>query len=179
LTRKIALQSAKARSTPATSGPRAAARGSAPITSPSRRPSLPGGAVALSSAIPFGKTRAPATACWMRNAIRIGRFGASPAPSDDRPNQPRPASKSVRRPRRSPSFPATGCSDAIAMRYPVTSQPAEERSVSKSTMRWGSATAIMVELSGTSIAPRTIVKRTFRPAKLSEGEDSGVTTPFE
>ncbi len=58
-----------------------------------------------------------------------------------------------RRPKRSPSRPAIGCSEAITMRYEVMSQAAASRSAPRSREMSGSATTIIVEFRGTSRLP--------------------------
>ena len=70
-----------------------------------------------------------------------------------------------RRPWRSPSLPATGCTTASARRYEVISQPAVPTVVWKTSMIRGSATAIIVELSGARIAPSATVTSTVRSAR--------------
>src|SRR5437773_5717719 len=58
-----------------------------------------------------------------------------------------------RRPRRSPTRPAIGCSAAIAMRYEVTIQLVSATSTLRSRATCGRATTIIVEFSGTSRLP--------------------------
>src|SRR5438105_1428772 len=60
----------------------------------------------------------------------------------------------LRRPRRSPTRPAIGCSAAIAMRYEVMIQLVSATSTRRSRATCGKATTIIVEFSGTSRLPR-------------------------
>src|SRR6267143_3153486 len=59
----------------------------------------------------------------------------------------------LRRPRRSPTRPAIGCSEAIAIRYEVTIHDVSPTSTPRSRATCGRATTIIVEFSGTSRLP--------------------------
>src|SRR5258708_2106998 len=73
-----------------------------------------------------------------------------------------------RRPKRSPRRPAIGCSEAIAMRYDVTSHARVTRSAPRSRPMSGSATTIIVEFRGTSRLP-SATARTNAGMRLTRG----------
>ena len=162
LTRKIARHPPTVSRSPPRSGPRPAANATEPPTIPNAPPRRSAGTSSRIRPAPFGNTTAPETACSTRNTIRNVSPGAAAAPSDARPNTISPPTTNGRRPCRSPSLPATGWTTASASRYVVTSQPTVPIEESKSSTIRGSATAIMVELSGASSVPSAMPTSTPR-----------------
>ena len=156
-TRKMSRQST-AESSPPRSGPIAAPMLVVAPEIPKYVPALPSIDSPRRSARLFGTTDAAARACWRRNATSTTRFGASAAPTDATMKYTSAPSMKRRRPNRSPSRPAIGWSDAIAMRYDVTSQASVTGSAPRSRPMSGSATTIIVEFSGTRRLPRATAK---------------------
>ncbi len=143
---------------PPRSGPRAAPTLVVAPEIPKYVPALPLTDSPRSSARLFGTTAAAAIACCRRKMTNTSRFGASAHPTDETMKYMSAPSMKRRRPKRSPSRPAIGWSEAIAMRYEVMSQASVTRSAPRSRPMSGSATTIIVEFSGTSRLPSATAK---------------------
>lgn len=125
------------------------------------------GTTCLKTAKLFESTTDMASACPTLKASNTQMLGASAAPVETARNNTRLPRISFRLPMPSPIFPASGWTDAITIRYAVTSQVAEARLPPKSATIPGSATAITVEFRGARIAPSATATSRFRSPPLT------------
>ena len=138
---------------PPTSGPIAALVETSMSNSPNAEPRRSTGAIARSSATELVETSAPLSAWRTRDSARISNDTAVAARAEARANAPTPTRKTRRCPNRSPRLPLAGKAIATAPRYSVTSEATVAAPTWNSAMTLGSATASIVELRGTRMAP--------------------------
>jgi hypothetical protein len=120
---------------------------------PKIRPRFSSGTLRRSSANTVGIDNAPPRAMSTRPTLRIMRAGDSAATSAPAPNNARPMVSTRENPHRSASFPAGLCATMLTTRYPVTSHRVTTAGLlSNVPAIEGSATAMMVELSGAKSA---------------------------
>ena len=123
---------------------------------PKAAPRRCGGASAATRAVELVATNAPLTAWRTRATARTKKVGANAARIDAAPKPTTPTRKERRWPTRSPIVPLTGSTIATAARYSATRDATAAGSTPKVSITLGSATANIVELSGTRTAPKTM-----------------------
>ncbi len=152
-TMKIHRQPRPATRRPPTSGPTAALVDTSMSNNPNAEPRRSGGAISRSSATELVETSAPVTAWSTRDSASSSKDMAVAASAEASAKAPTPKRNTRRWPNRSPRLPLAGSAIATAPRYSVTREATVAAPTPNSSITLGSATASIVELRGTRIAP--------------------------